>query len=422
MKRLTSLIYKDFLLLIRDKAGLIFLFAMPLVLVLVMTGMQEGALESATKNSISLLILDADQKEIGPTVVADLQAQELFDVHLADASMTEADVQQLVEKGTYLIGIAIPENTTDKLEGNIQKSIAAAFAGLPSSVVEGKMDTVTIRVYLDPTINSTFRTTLMCNLREASSSIQNAFMFEKISDEVNERAMLPMGEFSLSMSRPVGIEEVSFNNGDNVKDNFDATAHNVPAWTLFAIFFIVISLSGNIIKEREDGSYARLMTMPCRYSTYLLSKVVVYAMVCMAQFLMVLAMGKWLFPVIGLPVFVMHGTFFYCLIVVLCAALAAIGFGLLISAFATTHQQAAIFGAVSVVILSAIGGIWVPTFLMPKFLKALSVVSPLNWGIEAFYGLILRQGGFVSVLPQCLILLAFGLACFILSLIIRRGR
>lgn len=421
MKRLTSLIYKDFLLLIRDRAGLIFLFAMPLVLVLVMTGMQEGALESATKKSISLLIMDADQKEIGPTVVADLQAQELFDVHLADSTMTEDDVQQLVKKGTYLIGIAIPENTTDKIEGNIQKSIAAAFAGLPASVVEGKMDTVTIRVYLDPTINSTFRTTLMCNLREASNSIQNAFMFEKISDEVNERAMLPMGEFSLSVSKPVGIEEVSFSS-NNLKNDFDATAHNVPAWTLFAIFFIVISLSGNIIKEREDGSFARLMTMPCPYSTYLLSKVIVYAMVCMAQFLMVLAMGKWLFPVIGLPVFVMHGTFFYCLVVVLCAALAAIGFGLLISAFATTHQQAAIFGAVSVVILSAIGGIWVPTFLMPKFLKALSVVSPLNWGIEGFYGLILRQGGFVSVLPQCLILLAFGLACFILSLIIRRGR
>ena len=56
MKRLISLIYKDFLLLVRDKAGLVFLFAMPLVLVLVMTGMQEGALESATSKSISLII------------------------------------------------------------------------------------------------------------------------------------------------------------------------------------------------------------------------------------------------------------------------------------------------------------------------------------------------------------------------------
>lgn len=416
-----SLIYKDFLLLIRDKAGLVFLFVMPLVLVLVMTGMQEGALESATSKSISLLILDSDRNEIGSTVVAKLQEQDMFDVHLADSIMTENEVQQLVKKGTYLIGISIPADMTDKIEGNIQRSIAAAFAGLPASVAESKMDTVSIKVFLDPTINSTFRTTLMCHLREASNAIQNSFMFEKISDEVNDRAMLPMGEFSLSVSQPIGIEEVAYGDGNDMKNNFDATAHNVPAWTLFAIFFIVISLSGNIIKERQDGSFARLMTMPCPYSIYLLSKVIVYAMVCLVQFLMVLAMGKWLFPVIGLPVFEMHGTFFYCLVVVLCAALAAIGFGLLISAFATTHQQAAIFGAVSVVILSAIGGIWVPTFLMPKFLKALSVVSPLNWGIEAFYGLILRNGGFVSVLPQCLVLLAFGLVCFVIS-IVAKGR
>ena len=422
MKRLINLIYKDFLLLIRDKAGLVFLFVMPLVLVLVMTGMQEGALENATKNSISLVILDADHEEIGSTVVNELQRQDMFDVHLADASLTEDDVQQWVKKGTYLIGIYISENTTSKIHGNIQKSIAAAFAGLPSSVAESKMDTVSIKVFLDPTINSTFRTTLMSYLREASGKIQNDFMFAKISEEVNERAMVPMGEFSLSVAQPVGIEEITYSKGKDLKDDFNATAHNVPAWTLFAIFFIVISLSGNIIKERQDGSFARLMTMPCPYWTYLLSKVIVYVLVCLAQFLVVLMMGKWLFPVIGLAAFEMYGRFFQCLVVVFCSAVAAIGFGLLISAFATTHQQASIFGAVSVVILSAIGGIWVPTFLMPKFLKSLSLVSPLNWGIEAFYGLILRDGGFLSVLPQCLMLLAFGVVCFLVSISVKNKK
>ncbi len=424
MKKLIILIYKDFLLLVRDKAGLVFLFVMPLVLVLVMTGMQEGALDSASTNAISLVILNSDQDEIGTTVEKELQEKDLFNVTVADATMTEDEVQQLVRKGTYLIGIYIPENTTSKIQGNVQKSIEAAFAGLPASVAANKMDTVSIKVFLDPTINSTFRTTLMSYLREASNKIENEFMFAKISEEVNERAMLPMGEFSLSAAQPVGIEEISYSNakGNNRTVDFDVTAHNVPAWTLFAIFFIVISLSGSIIKEREDGSFARLMTMPCPYSTYLLSKVAVYVVVCLAQFIVVMLMGKWLFPVLGLPVFDMHGTFFYCLIVVFCAALAAIGFGLLISAFATTHQQASIFGAVSVVILSAIGGIWVPTFLMPKFLKALSVISPLNWGIEGFYKLILRGEGLVSVLPQCFLLLAFAAVCFAVSVLAKRRK
>ena len=418
MIKLFSLIYKDFLLLIRDKAGLVFLFVMPLVLVLVMTGMQEGAFENANKNSISVIFLDADNDEIGITVQKELKGKDIFDMSIADTTMTEAVIQRLVKEGDYLIGIYIPQNTTTKIHGNVQNNISAAFAGLSGST----NDTVSIKVFIDPTINSTFRSSLMSYLREACGKIENDFMLAKISEEVNELGILPDGKFNLSAVQPIGIEEISFSYEDNMPSSFDATLHNVPAWTLFAIFFIVISLSSNIIKELQDGSFSRLMTMPCTYADYLLSKVIVYNFVCLSQFLLILLMGKLLFPVIGLEAFDMHDKFIQCLTVVFCSSMAAIGFGLLISAFATTHQQAAIFGAVSVVLLSAIGGIWVPTFLMPKFLNSLSVVSPLNWGIEAFYGLVLRDGSLVSVMKQCIMLLAFATVCFLIAILAKKRK
>ena len=418
MIKLFSLIYKDFLLLIRDKAGLVFLFVMPLVLVLVMTGMQEGAFENANKNSISVIFLDADNDEIGITVQKELKGKDIFDMSIADTTMTEAVIQRLVKEGDYLIGIYIPQNTTTKIHGNVQNNISAAFAGLSGST----NDTVSIKVFIDPTINSTFRSSLMSYLREACGKIENDYMLAKISEEVNELGILPDGKFSLSAVQPIGIEEISYSYKDNMPARFDATSHNVPAWTLFAIFFIVISLSSNIIKEFQDGSFSRLMTMPCTYADYLLSKVIVYIFVCLAQFLLILLMGKLLFPVIGLEAFDMHEKFIQCLTVVFCSSIAAIGFGLLISAFATTHQQAAIFGAVSVVLLSAIGGIWVPIFLMPKFLNSLSVVSPLNWGIEAFYGLVLRDGSLVSVMKQCIMLLAFATVCFLIAILAKKRK
>lgn len=418
MIKLFCLIYKDFLLLIRDKAGLVFLFVMPLVLVLVMTSMQEGAFENATKNSISIIFLDADNDEIGITVQKELKGKDVFDMSIADTTMTEEVIQRLVKEGVYLIGVYIPHNTTTKIHGNVQKNISAAFAGLSGLT----NDTVSIKVFIDPTINSTFRSSLMSYLREACGKIENDFMLAKISEEVNELGILPDGKFNLSAVQPIGIEEISFSYEDNMPSSFDATSHNVPAWTLFAIFFIVISLSSNIIKELQDGSFSRLMTMPCTYADYLLSKVIVYNFVCLSQFLLILLMGKLLFPVIGLEAFDMHDKFIQCLTVVFCSSMAAIGFGLLISAFATTHQQAAIFGAVSVVLLSAIGGIWVPTFLMPKFLNSLSVVSPLNWGIEAFYGLILRDGSLAFVMKQCIMLLAFATVCFLIAILAKRRK
>ncbi len=411
MRRLTFLLYKDLLLLWRDKAGLMFLFVMPLVLVLVMTGIQKGAIDSTTTKSISLTILDDDKAEVGRTIVSELQAKNMFDVTIADSTATIETLQTSVNKGTHMIGVYIPSGTTEAMYNGLQDGIAKAFgADIDTTATEIPS---TIKIYLDPTINSTFRTTLMCYMREAYNKMEKRFMFAAISQ------MMPIGSLSESDFQTIDIEEVT-QITNSLRGKANVTDHNVPAWTLFAIFFIIISLSSGIIMERQDGSFARLMTMPCSYTLYLLSKVLVYLLVCLLQFSLIMMMGKWLFPALDLPVFQTHGMLFYCFVVVVFSALAAIGYGLLISTFATTNQQASIFGAISVVLFSAIGGIWVPTFLMPKFLNSMSVISPLNWGIEAFYDVVLRRD-IAGIIPECATLLIFSVICFVIA-IMAKGR
>lgn len=419
MKKLMSLIYKDFLLLIRDRVGLIFLFLMPTILVIVMTGMQEGAVESTTKKSVSTIILNSDNEKIGDKIVSELSTNTIFNIINADPTLSENDIERLVKDGTYMVGVCIPKGTTQKMEENIQICIDAAFVGMESSVAESKMNPLAIKIFVDPAMDNTFSTTLMYYLKNASNNIEKEMIYKKISEEVNEMGLLPIEDFNLSNIKAIDIQEFSSANTASIR-KVNVTDHNVPAWTLFAIFFIVISLSGNIIKEKEDGSYMRLMTMPCNYATYLISKVIVYVVVCLIQFLIILLIGRFLFPILDLPVFDTNGNLGYCLIIIFFSSIAAIGFGLLISTFANSHQQASIIGAVSVVLFSAIGGIWVPTFLMPDFLETISVISPLNWGIEAFYNIILREQSFMSILPECICLFGFSFICFVVSLLYKR--
>jgi ABC-2 type transport system permease protein len=186
---------------------------------------------------------------------------------------------------------------------------------------------------------------------------------------------------------------------------------------MFAIFFIAISLAGNIIKEREEGSFVRLQTMPCPSGLYLLSKIITYMGVCLLQLIMIFLMGIYLFPVLGLPALVIEGNYVLLLVMGACSAMAAIGYGIAIGKIATTHQQAAIFASVSVVILAAIGGVWIPVFVMPRPMQLLSKVSPLNWGLEGFYDLFFRNGSFVSILPECVFSLVFFAICiFVVSI------
>lgn len=423
MRTFFHLLYKDILLLIRDKAGLLLLFLMPLALVLIMTSMQDGVMSVNMDTEISLILLNDDEDTIGNTMQKELKKADVFNTKIAkeiDSSMTEDDLIKLVANGDYLVGIYIPDSTTENLAEVFQNKLENAFKGYPADSLEIKNDSMLIKVFIDPVVKPSVQTTILSNVREFSLKVQNQFSLKQISLMLDSMSGGRIKNPDLSEVTGLSVKENVANKSGQEEMSPNSIQHNVPAWTLFAIFFIVVSFSGSIIKEREDGSFSRLMTMPCSYSTYMSSKMTLYLFVCIIQFLLVLAMGIWGFPLIDLEAFVIDGCFFKLLFVVFFASLAAIGYGTAISALATTQQQAAIFGSVSVVILSAIGGIWVPTFAMPNFLKFLSHFSPLNWGMEASYEIILRKSNIVDVLPECMYLFIFALVCFLIAVFYKK--
>ncbi len=120
-----------------------------------------------------------------------------------------------------------------------------------------------------------------------------------------------------------------------------------------------------------------------------------------------LLVGVYLFPKIGLPTLDVSGRLPLLFIVAIFAGLAAIGLGLLLGTIAKTQEQSAPFGATLVVILAALGGVWVPVFIMPKFMQTLSHISPMNWGLNAFYDVFLRNGSFTDLIPELTLLLLF---------------
>jgi ABC-2 type transport system permease protein len=98
----------------------------------------------------------------------------------------------------------------------------------------------------------------------------------------------------------------------------------------------------------------------------------------------------------------------------LVTAFSAISYGMMIGFTATTHDQAASFGTVSVIILSALGGLWVPTFVMPDIMKTIASFSPLNWSLEGYYEILLRGGNLISILPYTFKLLIFTAAMILI--------
>jgi len=130
--------------------------------------------------------------------------------------------------------------------------------------------------------------------------------------------------------------------------------------------------------------------------------------------------GKFILPLFGLPALQINVDFVALFIIVVSSGLAAAGYSVLIGTLAGTQEQAAIFGSVSVMLFAAIGGIWVPTYIMPPIMRKLCIISPLNWGLEGFYDVFLRSGSVKTIVMLSVLLIAFSILTISISYIYNR--
>jgi ABC-type multidrug transport system, permease component len=419
MKNFINLLYKDFLLLVRDFWGVVLLFLMPWALVLMMTYLQDSTFRSINENRIPLYLLNNDHDSLGDMVSKQILENSIFDVKtdVEGKELTAKEVEEAVSRGDFLIGVIIPENATALLRENVRHGVERAFnsdeytddedadsedSGIidikkndPKSTIS--QQPLEIKLLIDPTTKLSFRTSLIRAMRENALSVQNKLLLSEITKQVNRIVPMPI-DLNIDTGALITINE-SYAQSDKAKIIPNSTQHNVPAWSMFAIFFIVISLAGNMIREREIGCYNRLMTMPCSFHSYIMSKVCVYMCVCLLQLILMILTGMFIIPLLGLPALKLGQSIIALLAMAVSSSLAAIGYGLAIGSIARTNQQASIFGAVSVVILAAIGGVWIPTFLMPRFMQIISSISPLNWGLNGFNDIFVRDAGFYDIIP-----------------------
>lgn len=408
MKLLYSL-YKEYKVLIRDRAGLAITFIMPTVLILIMTLIQDSTFKSVNESSVPLLYVDRDHDSLSQTLEKYINNSKFFVI--TKKQLSNEEVKKEIAQGHYFIGIIVPENTSKKLRERSTARIARllnSFSGDSTGTEEtATTDTskIKLNLFFDPITKKSFKTTISNSIERIISQIEMQGMVSALNEKMSET--FPDAKPAAMENTPlvsVTEEYASYNNSTIIPN---AVQHNVPAWTLFAMFFICIPLGGNIIKEREDGSAFRLLTMPGSYFIVMLGKLLTYTIVSLIQFSLMLLVGLFVLPLLGLPQLNTGDSLPLLFLIALSAGLAATGFGLLVGTVASTHDQAALFGAVAIIILAAIGGVWVPTFVMPDIMKTISVISPLNWGLESFYAVFIRNSTLKEIWPEILKLWLF---------------
>ncbi|EKT4549695.1 putative ABC-type transport system, permease component [Flavobacterium psychrophilum] len=401
-------VYKEFLLLKRDLGGVVILFIMPLVLIITVTLIQDSTFKTVSDAKIPILLVDNDKGNVSKTVFDNLQKSNIFTVvtKINDEQLTESSAKEAVFKGKYQLAIIIPEKLSADLQSKIDQNVEKITASLGMTDTLAKAEKTKIvnqkevKLYFDPAVQMSFKNAVMSSIDKMISQIETKSIYATFQAQLGEETT------SFEQKSFITFKEIvpKVNNEEIIPNSVQ---HNVPAWTLFAIFFIVIPLSINIVKEKSQGTFVRLRTNPVSNVIVIAGKTITYLMICMIQFYMMILVAIFLFPHIGLPSLNVEGNLFLMSIVALFSGFGAIGFGILLGTIAKTQEQSAPFGATSVIILAAIGGIWVPVFAMPKMMQLIAQSSPMNWGLNAFYDVLLRHGSIVDILPEISLLFLF---------------
>ena len=400
-------VIKEFLLLKRDLGGLIILFVMPLVLVITVTLIQDSTFKTVTDSKIPILLVDNDKGSVSKTVFENLEKSNLFSVvtQIDNQTITEDVARENVYKGKFQLAIVIPKDLSSDLQAKVDQNVEKIVSslGLTDSVAQQENKVIKekeVKLYFDPAVQMSFKNAVMSSIDKMISQIETKSIYTTFQNQLGE------GNTSFEQKSFISFKEIipKINNKEVLPNSVQ---HNVPAWTLFAIFFIVIPLSINIVKEKTQGTFVRLRTNPVSSLIVFIGKTATYSIICMIQFYMMVAVAIFLFPHIGLPPLNIEGHLFLMSIVALFSGFAAIGFGILLGTIASTQEQSAPFGATSVIILAAIGGVWVPVFAMPKIMQFIAKSSPMNWGLEAFYDVLLRNVSLLEIIPKISLLFLF---------------
>ena len=407
MYKLWATIKKDVRVLLRDKVGLTFMFLMPIMLAIIITAVQNSTFELVNDNKITLLICNRDKGEPSTQLLAAINKIGMFEVKQVSAEESDEQIKIRMHAKDALIAVIVPTNFSAKIISKSEATTAKALNnfGLDQDSSQLKGTTAEpITLFYHPVLQESFRQSIRGSLYGALQLVENKQVLKSLYLSLNDKAVPENLENDIIQNQ-VPIKEIPVSR-DGSRNIPNATQHNIPSWTIFAMFFIVISLGSSVVREKLNGSFLRLKTLPTSYLVSLFSKQITYLLVTLLQAAVIFAIGIWLFPSMGLPRLNIPADIIGLCLVTILVGWCAVSYAICIGVFAQTQEQANGIGAVSIVLLAAIGGLLVPSFAMPESFQNILMLSPLHWCLEAFYGLFLEGGSLRDILMNILPLFA----------------
>ncbi len=402
---LIAAMFKELRLLSRDLHGVAVLFIMPILFMLIMSAALSSEKELGNRGEI--LLLGTPNDPLNDGFFSALQQEELI-VKQGDIAQLAAYQQDLQQEKFALI-VVNPNQDKNALKEEqplqlwLNPSVDRAWLLGVKGILQKHYSQQRLERY-----SKDNHIVLKNNQRNPMKQIQK---------EVNQALDKKFNEINTYLAQE-RWQEIYLNRQGETVSQPNAVQHSVPAWLIFGMFFIMIPLSNVMAIERQTNTLTRLRLARASSLQLILAKLVPYFFINQCQFIGMIALGYWVLPMLAMPAFSLNGEWWHYAVLSAAVSLSALGYGLLISVIARTTEQAVVLGGGGIIIMAAIGGIMVPTYVMPEIMQKIAQFSPMGWALTAFQQLLLNQATLMQIQPELWLLTGFGAAMLLIAVLV----
>ena len=350
MKRFKAFVRKEFYHILRDKRTLLILFGMPIAQILLFGYAITNEIREA---KIAILDLSKDTQSL--RITDKVLASSYFSLSRNLSSPVE--IEQAFREGTTKVVMVI-EAAFDE---HLQK--------------EGRASIQLIADASEPNTANTLVNYLQAIIADHTL-------------EINQQG------FPIQ----IGLESRMWYNPE-----LKGVYYFVPG--IMAILLMLVSAmmtSISIAREKELGTMEVLLASPMKPVQIILAKAVPYVLLSLADALIILIMGQFVF---GVPV---KGSYLLLFSEMLLFVLLALSLGLLISTVAKTQQTALMLSLMALMLPTILlSGFIFPIENMPLVLQWLSNIVPARWFIIVIKSIMLKGSGLELLWEETLIMCGF---------------
>lgn len=363
----TAILYKEFIVVLRDRATLFFMFFPPLIQMIAF-----GFALDTDVRDLPLVVLDEDRTVESRQILDRFINTQTFTFVREATDVNEASM--LMRQGKAAATLHIPPGFTRDLHGGHVARVQLLIDGSNSTTASGALNTALAVAFRESVLH--------------------------LSPATGRRDM------------PVEVRPQILYNPAMRSPNFF-----VPGVIgLVLQIATVFATSMSIVRERERGTIEQLLVSPLSRWGLMLGKITPYLVIgmVMACGLFAIMRGVFQVPIAGPVSALLVSSFLYIF--------ALLSLGLLISTRARNQMQALQISMVFLLPSVFFSGFIFPRATMPLIFQALGAVLPATYFIELMRAIILRGATLADFWSHLVILAAMAIALFALCALRFRKR